>query len=597
MEEKNNNTHKKRTFSSAFIMSPSSCALQSHRMRLKESFENNELHIYDKTLKKSRSSTELRENPKDTLVMIQRSNRLGGGSYGSAHTLVNDSLDTICVGKVGICNPPLIGSLRNPFRSENAEHRMAKLLWEHFVETNITPHICMLLGKPCITNGTIPQNKGKDMDCKYSSIQFMEHAYYDNAKRFMREEVDNEHFDLYFRVILFQVTFTLCQIYKKFRYFRHNDLKSDNVLVQEGLTQGYSIYYDDKTIFAIPSTGFRTLLADFDYSCIRGLIDNGKVIEDTFNSPSYNINDQLDYRSDIYLFIKTLYHDNIDRIPNVLDNQLSTLYSHNQLDLWTAQGEDGNFMHPTPSLAKTLPTAQRILRSDLFKCFIVKNPEELIVMEEWNKKKNETFTHLITFPAWDPHDILVEINNTNRGRGKTKQLKDMVRRIPIIYPRDRSTRNKGKRKQMLVPVLSFSYFVTWPTKPDNLDSMFGKVELYKPSFGAKIRPLLKDAYQSKPSKRNIDYFDLPPENMKEFLDRVEQIADGFIDSHYVPRDWWYAVFTMAFVDTVYEMDLARVGQPCWFVDSWCDFWENEQKYTKRQMFQFALQWNWLKKKE
>ena len=85
---------------------------------------------------------------------------------------------------------------------------------------------------------------------------------------------------IYWKVILFQIIFTLAVIQKKYPGFRHNDLKANNILVQitqKPKEEQFFQYKFENKEFHIPDLGLQTRLWDFDFSSIPKMIENQKV--------------------------------------------------------------------------------------------------------------------------------------------------------------------------------------------------------------------------------------------------------------------------------------------------------------------------------
>ena len=563
---------------------------QEDRHLLKQSFESGKSKIYDHRLKRVKSSKDLTKEPNSVMTMIRRSpeDLLGSGSYGSAHRIKDEKEVTVFVAKVSVVGSPLIGSIKSPYRSENVENRMAHLLWKYIVEKNRSPHICMPLGEHRVVQNVL--QKKIDKQAKHSVVGYMEHAHHEDVHSFF-DKNERENVDMLARVILFQVTYTLVAIYKVFPRFRHNDLKDDNVLLQLGPNTGVAHYkmsidsiWKMNVDFFVPCIGVRALLGDFDFSCIAGLIDNGKVLEENFNTPTIHVNTRRDHGADIFTFICTLLESIEHKLSDEFKQQLNKLYPLGQLKKFK---NNENFSHATPSMSHTLPSAQRILMSDLFICFRKKKNDNAI--ETWHITCEND---MIAFPPWDPN-ALVEAAVPLRTNVKKHPIKDMVRKVPLIYPRN------GQRRLKRVPVNpSMAYFSTWKTKPKDLDDHFQDPQLFKMSYWNRIKPALEMVYLEKKDKRKkrtqVGFF-MPKEKMKSFLERVLEIGSTFIDNHWVSPNLWPLVFTMSFVDTVWEHDeYISIDQTCWYMDSWCDHWKSDVKFTKRQMLQFALQWSWYR---
>jgi serine/threonine protein kinase len=213
------------------------------------------------------------------------------------------------------------GDMYNSNRPENVEILMIKLLSE-FVIKKQTPHIILPITtfntsiKPFLDLDII-KNRNEKNDKNY--IKFLQRYkkgdYYNNVSVLVSEWANNGDLLDYMRnnykkiklnewkIIFFQLLSVLAVIQNKYPSFRHNDLKANNILVTETNPRNY-IYGINKQTYILLNTNITLLLWDFDFSCIKGLIENSKVNIKWAND--LNINSTQNKYYDIHYFFNTL---------------------------------------------------------------------------------------------------------------------------------------------------------------------------------------------------------------------------------------------------------------------------------------------------
>ncbi len=213
------------------------------------------------------------------------------------------------------------GDLFNVKRPENAELLMIKLL-SFFVRNNQTPHIVLPITtfntsiKPFLNlpKNNIVNNKKFDQFIK----RYKKGEYYENVSVLISEWANSgdlldyirnnyKKFKLnHWRTLFFQFLSALAIVQAKYPSFRHNDLKANNLLVNEiGMTNNNSKfqYKINGQSYVVPNIGFQIKLWDFDFACIPGLIDNSKV-EAEWTS-KINISPTKNRYYDIHYFFNT----------------------------------------------------------------------------------------------------------------------------------------------------------------------------------------------------------------------------------------------------------------------------------------------------
>lgn len=127
--------------------------------------------------------------------------------------------------------------------------------------------------------------------------------------------------EIEWKVIFFQVIYTLARIHLRYPKFRHNDLKANNILLQRipsSVTGALEGEYNNSFLysyresqnspvrykFSVPNIGLQAKIWDFDFSCIGTDIKNTKV-ESQWALEEVKITSQQDQYYDIHYFINT----------------------------------------------------------------------------------------------------------------------------------------------------------------------------------------------------------------------------------------------------------------------------------------------------
>jgi len=110
------------------------------------------------------------------------------------------------------------------------------------------------------------------------------------------------------KVLMFQLISCLATIHTRFPNFRHNDLKANNILVQKlNPTTNSKIfhYHIGDQNYYVPSIGIMLKIWDFDFACIKGVVDNHKVEEPYFLERG-NISSKRQQYYDLHYFLNTV---------------------------------------------------------------------------------------------------------------------------------------------------------------------------------------------------------------------------------------------------------------------------------------------------
>lgn len=214
------------------------------------------------------------------------------------------------------------GSYNDITRPENAELMMLKLL-SYFVVNNQTPHLILPIGtfntsiKPFLSlekNGIVENKKYSQFIKRYKknelhnnvSVLISEWANGGDLLEYIRKH-NTEMTLKEWRVILFQILSALSVIQTKYPGFRHNDLKANNILLQNIASRNknnkFKYKINDRT-YIIPNIGMQIKIWDFDFACIAEIVENKKVNADWTNK--ININSNRNRYYDIHYFLNTL---------------------------------------------------------------------------------------------------------------------------------------------------------------------------------------------------------------------------------------------------------------------------------------------------
>lgn len=214
------------------------------------------------------------------------------------------------------------GDLNDIRRPENAELMMLKVL-SYFVINNHTPHLVLPIGtfntniKPFLSldkNGIVDNKKYDTFIKRYKkgdlhndvSVLISEWADGGDLLEYLRKNMDKMTLKDW-RVILFQIISVLAVIQAKYPGFRHNDLKANNILIQniEARNKNNKFKYKiNGNIYIVPNIGIQIKIWDFDFSCIDGIVDNTKVNADW--TDKINISSAKNKYYDVHYFLNTL---------------------------------------------------------------------------------------------------------------------------------------------------------------------------------------------------------------------------------------------------------------------------------------------------
>ena len=256
---------------------------------------------------------------------------LKSGTTGHIFKAVNKSDKTISFAVKVSAYPKgdFYGGISNAARPENAEIRILQLL-SQFVVKRSSPHFVLPLAtfNTSITNFIKVPKKMVDLKDKNSKsyrefIQNYLEGHFENFVSVLVTEwcnggdlldyIRKNYFTMKlrdWRVIFFQILYTLAKIQEKYPTFRHNDLKANNIFVQLTNEDDYPdknnqyCYTIGDVRFYIPNINLQIKISDFDFSCIDGVVENNKVNSDWTHK--INITKQENKYYDVHYFFNTL---------------------------------------------------------------------------------------------------------------------------------------------------------------------------------------------------------------------------------------------------------------------------------------------------
>ncbi|ANB50606.1 hypothetical protein [Powai lake megavirus] len=220
------------------------------------------------------------------------------------------------------------GPMNHMKRPENVELRMIKLL-SYFVVNKKSPHFVLPIGtfNTSITKFiNIPKNFIDLNDSKNEMYKKFVEKYHDGEYEnlvsvlisewcnggdlldYIRKNYQNMNLKTWV-IIIFQILFTLALVHDKYPAFRHNDMKANNILVQitdiKRFKPNHCYRYNlGRTVFIIPNIDLQVKIWDFDFSCIKNLVENNKVNSDWTNKMNITNNPNRYY--DMHYFFNTL---------------------------------------------------------------------------------------------------------------------------------------------------------------------------------------------------------------------------------------------------------------------------------------------------
>ena len=243
------------------------------------------------------------------------------GSTGHIFKGTIDENTAFAIKIVGFLKDSNYGLPSNIRRPENAELKLLQLLSE-FVVNETTPHIVLPITTfYSNTESFVGDNIRKNIihSKKYDEFveNYKQNKYYDYCSILISEwanggdlldfiRIHKTNLKLaHWRNIFFQIISTLAIIQNKYPSFRHNDLKANNILLEQNKSEKKEIkYLINGNEYIIPNIGIQIKLWDFDFACIPGIVDNDKVSAKWTNK--INVTPVQNRYYDLHYFFNTL---------------------------------------------------------------------------------------------------------------------------------------------------------------------------------------------------------------------------------------------------------------------------------------------------
>lgn len=250
------------------------------------------------------------------------------GTTGHTFKAVDENKKILFALKVCAYPKDEYGAITNSARPENAELRILKLL-SYFVVKKSTPHFVLpvstfntnithftRIGRDIIDLDNGKNEMYKKFITKYKqgefenfvSVLISEWCNGGDLLDYIRKNYEKMN-ERMWKVIFFQILYTLALVQLKYPNFRHNDLKANNILVQltesqkNPSIQHYRYNLCDKQ-FIIPNIDIQIKIWDFDFACVDGLIENNKVNSDW--TKKINVSKKKNRYYDVHYFFNTL---------------------------------------------------------------------------------------------------------------------------------------------------------------------------------------------------------------------------------------------------------------------------------------------------
>lgn len=192
------------------------------------------------------------------------------------------------------------------------------------------------------------------------SVLYLEYYSFGSVKRLLGKYEDKLR-KLHARVILFQIIWTLSELHRKFPSFRHNDLHTDNVFVDDRVTTKGSILYGK---FLVPNIGMNAVIGDFGFANMQADgFRNSKVQSGEFRR-GYGIAVNNDYRYDVHFFLNDIYQSTKNQsVKNFIKRHFPLEYLKE-----TSRVVENNRLRYGVDHSK-LPTFDQLLGDKIFRFF------------------------------------------------------------------------------------------------------------------------------------------------------------------------------------------------------------------------------------
>jgi hypothetical protein len=223
---------------------------------------------------------------------------LGRGTYGVVNSIVFDQQGLIKFSfkRAGYNSK---NEMDDQDSASNVEVRMIKYISEKFTYSAVCPHFVTYIGHISC--------KSKSRNQKPYMVLMMEQCS-TNLEKLIDSKSGKQWKYIFssndWDSIMFQIIFSLSVLQKNNKYFKHNDLKPDNIFINI-LPKPENFYYYLDGIYYSIQTRFVVKIADFGMSCIKNVIDHRDMYNGGFEYLGMNQNQNRN--SDLYFLFSALY--------------------------------------------------------------------------------------------------------------------------------------------------------------------------------------------------------------------------------------------------------------------------------------------------
>jgi len=525
--------------------------LLNARLQLKNSFERGELSIYHPQQKKT-----YRTNALDGRTMIDMTNemrRIGYGATGLIHVLRNKKHKPVCVMKASPYHTEYIGDPECPFQPENTEPRIARVLWNYC--SSMTPHLIMPLG--CVPNTVgkpvFPQKSSNEYykNSKTTSLYFQEYCNMLDVHTYLKKtacHLRGAAFDRIVRIVLLQQIYTLSCIQVVFPRFRHNECKTNNILLEKLDAPVTTMYHFPNGMRMMVETDLCTRLSDFDFSIISGVQENTKVFETFFSQPALGMHWKQNSDLDLAVLVGHFFRYFDDRMTPEFRQQLNVLYRNTLVML-----QKRNYYRFHALIRQSIPSMEEVLRSSLF--------DEFVIPSDQNPAFDCAFHASVTQPV--PVMWLPWFDQWKRSLVMDRHLQG----------------------------LSVHYYAALPLDEHNaltLDDVPDRTPISASHMLLCLKSIYKHVFEF-----DMTYWDAIK---RETITRAHQTMEcaPHMLAHRVLHPLLYVI---AFMDCVNDHPrIVRAGKILWHMEDWIDFLnaqiEDDALYSPQHLLEMTMQYSW-----
>ena len=258
------------------------------------------------------------------------------------------------------------------------------------------------------------------------SVLYLEYYSFGSVKRLLGKYEDKLR-KLHARVILFQVIWTLSELYKKFPSFRHNDLHIDNVFVDDRVTTKGSVLYGN---FLLPNIGMNAVIGDFGFANMQADgFRNTKVQSGEFTR-GYGIAVNSDHRYDVHFFLNDIYQTSKNQgVKNFIKRHFPVEYLTR-----TSRAVENNRLRYGVDHSK-LPTFDQLLGDKIFRFFRPRGNTVIPPVNKFPKSGNSPVSPIQTMSPTKGRKSPIQTMSPTKGRKSPVQTMSPTKKVALPAPR------------------------------------------------------------------------------------------------------------------------------------------------------------------